>query len=385
MKKVVVSVISDLVSDQRVHKVSLFLASKGCNVLLIGRELKDSPAPGKRSYPIHRIKCYFRKGILQFVEFNFKLFSRLLITPADILVSNDLDTLLPNYIVAVLRNKQLVYDSHEYFTGVPELMHRDFKRNLWKRLEKWILPKLKHAYTVNESISNTYMDEYGIRMQVVRNLPLLRDACTDQVKKEEVLHNETYLLPPGKKILVMQGAGINRDRGYEEAITAMKKLPGDFLLVIIGNGLILDELKLMVNKELLHEKVMFISRVPYHELANYTKQAFLGLSLDKPVSINNAFSLPNKIFDYIHANVPVLASGLVEVRKIIEEYEVGICIDKVDPQVIASTILMINEDAERYDRWKKNTRAAARELHWDVETQKLELVYDPLLTEVNRS
>lgn len=384
MKKVVVSVITDLVTDQRVHKVSLFLTNKGCQVLLIGRRFKDSPSTGKRSYQVQRIKCYFRKGMLQYAEFNLRLFFKLLVTPADVFVSNDLDTLLPNYLVSSLRNKHLVYDSHEYFTGMPELKHRRFKRYIWKQLEGWILPKLKASYTVNDSIRKLYVDEYGIDMKVVRNLPLLTDHSLE-LASPTLDNEESGRFPPGRKILVMQGAGINQGRGYEEAIAAMKYLSREYLLVIIGSGLILEQLKLKVNQDQLQEKVMFIPRVPYNQLANYTKQAFLGLSLDKPLSLNNALSLPNKLFDYIHAGVPVLATSLIEVRNIVEGYKIGICIEHPEPQIIAATILKINDDEQRYDQWKKNTRAAARELHWDAETKKLDQVYDPILMDVNRS
>ncbi len=397
MRKAIMSVISDLNSDQRVHKVAMFLHENNCEVLLIGREFSDSLPVSERPYRTKRLRCRFRKGILQYLEFNLLLFWFLVFNKSDFYISNDLDTLLPNFIVSKFRGSPLVYDSHEYFTGVPELKDRHLKRKTWKLLERIIFPKIKYAYTVNQSISNLYKKEYGIEMKVVRNFPVhtdkhITDLSKDQepknvLKLEDIpktnrlpaIGNASALLPSGKTILIMQGAGINHDRGYEEAIMAMRFLPDDFLLLIIGNGVVIDKLKSLTISKGLEQKVIFIPKVPYEELGSYTQQAFLGLSLDKPVSINNEFSLPNKIFDYIKAGVPVLSSSLPEIRKILEQFGVGRCIDKVNPEIIARTILEIYNDPETYKTWKLNTSTALKELNWEKEKPVLMEIYRDLI------
>lgn len=370
MKKVVLAVISDLVSDQRVDKVATFLHEKGCEVLLIGRKFEHSPTVDARSYLTTRIRCRYKNGPLQYIEFNIRLFLRLLRTDAHIYVSNDLDTLLPVYAVAVLKNKPIVYDAHEYFTGVPELMEKKVRRRIWKMLERLLLPRLKHAYTVNESIANLYRNEYGIDMRIVRNLP--RTVSSNSIIPDTNHFEET-------KILIMQGAGINRDRGFEEAIQAMRYLDRSFLLWIVGSGTIIHELRSLVQELALQNNVTFIDRVPYLELMKYTRQAFLGLSLDKPVSLNNELSLPNKLFDYLNAGVPVLATALPEVKKIIDHYDVGKCISAADPILISDAIKSIAQNGPVYSQWKLNTSIAMKELNWANETKVLDEVYAPLL------
>src|SRR5690242_2879943 len=147
-KRVIVSAISDLSTDQRVHKVCLFLISKDAEVLLIGRRL-GKEIRLNRPYSTKSIRCYFKSGALKYLEFNAKLFLKLLFAKADILLSNDLDTLVPNFVISNIRGKNLVYDSHEYFTGIAELANSNFKRKIWAKIERAILPKLKTAYTVN--------------------------------------------------------------------------------------------------------------------------------------------------------------------------------------------------------------------------------------------
>lgn len=368
-KKIIVAVITDLVTDQRVHKVCTYLHQKGADVTVIGRKLRNSQNIPERPYRSKRIACYFTKGIAQYAEFNFKLFFKLLFSRGDIFLSNDLDTLVPGYFTTLLKGKILVYDSHEYFTGTPELQHKPLKRKVWKSLENWILPKLKFSYTVNESIAELYRKETGIEMKVVRNIPM---RSIHQI-------GEAPMLPHNRRLLIMQGTGINPDRGYEEAILAMELLSHEYLLVIIGSGTIWKQLEALVREKVLADRVMLIGKVPPETLRAYTKQAHLGLSFDKPDCLNYKFSLPNKVFDYIYAGVPVLSSDLPEIKKILTRYDVGTCIPEVTPSAIARNIQAVFADEAGLNRMRENTIHARESLSWEKETEVLDQIYLPLL------
>ncbi len=366
-KKIIVSVINDLATDQRVHKTCLTLTGMGFDVLLVGRKLTDSLPMGNPPYAYHRMKLAFTKGPLFYACFNLRLFFFLLFHKFDLLTSNDLDTLLPNYLISRIKNKPLVYDSHEYFTEVPELVNRPAVQKVWKRIEKWIFPKLKDVFTVNESIAGLFEKKYGIRPHVVRNIPFKQKVEVKKTRKE-------LGLPEDKFILILQGSGINIHRGSEEITEAMQYTRGA-LLLIVGGGDVIDTLKKMSEKPDIKGKVMFKPRQPYNDLMQYTANADMGLTLDKDTNLNYRFSLPNKLFDYIQAGIPVLASDLPEIRKIIDQYDIGTFIPGHQPEQIARKINELMANREQLNNWKRNLTFAADDLTWEKESETIKKVY----------
>lgn len=361
MKKAIVSVINDLVTDQRVSKTCNVLTELGFDVLLVGRVKRDSLPLPSRNYRMHRMKLLFEKGPLFYAEYNIRLFIFLMFHRAHLLFSNDLDTLLPNFLISKMKSAHLVYDSHEYFTETPELVHRKFVQGVWKKIERWIFPKLRDVITVNQSIAGLFEKEYGVEVAVVRNIPPMLPIPEKQFE---------HKLPNDKPIVLLQGSGINIHRGAEELVQAMQFVDNANLLVV-GGGDVIDVLKKMTKDLGLQEKIFFIPKVPFEELRYYTSRAALGVSLDKDTNINYRFMLPNKLFEYIQAGVPVLIAPRVEMKKIVEGYRVGETIKSHDPEEIGRHISHMISDKEKLKMYRENCRIAAAELNWETEKKNL--------------
>jgi glycosyltransferase involved in cell wall biosynthesis len=358
-KKIIVSVISDIVTDQRVQKECNTFYKMGYDVLLIGRKSKRSFLLNELDYKVIRFPNIFKRGPFMYFFFNTQLFFYLIFKNADILWANDLDTLLPNFLISRLKNCKLVYDSHEYFTLS---VYKRTSRKIWQQLENFLFPRLKNVITVNDSIKNIYEKKYNVPITVIRNTPY----------KAVEFYSKTDDFPVGKKILVMQGIGLNENRGAEEAILMMQFLPDEFKLYFIGTGTVIDKLKQMVNELNLSSKVTFINVLPYKQMMQYTRQCFLGLIFEKiDVSDQHLYALPNKFFDYIHAGIPVLSSKAVEIKLLIEKYNVGDFINNFEPAEIAEKIISISKNTALYKVWKQNTINAAEKLNWENEEKSL--------------
>jgi glycosyltransferase involved in cell wall biosynthesis len=315
------------------------------------------------------MRLLFDKGALFYAEYNWRLFLLLLFRKKDCLLSNDLDTLLANFMAQKLSSKtDLVYDSHEYYTEVPELVARPKVKKIWESIEKKLFPKLKHVYTVNDSIASFYHEKYKIHIDVIRNISLKFTTTQAILSKEELG------LPLDKNIIILQGAGINVDRGAEEMIQAMQYIEGAIFL-IVGDGDVVPELKIYVAEHDLSDKVIFKGRQPYLTMMNYTIHSDLGLSLDKTNNLNYKYALPNKLFDYIHTTTPIACSNTVEVSKIVRDENIGIVIPNHDPKTIAKEIQELLDNKELLAQMKLNCEKAAQYLNWENESKKLQLIY----------
>lgn len=353
MKKVIVSVTNDLSTDQRVAKVCTTLHNAGFDVFLIGRKLPNS-LPLKRIYTTKRINLLFNKGFLFYAEYNIRLFFLLLLSKKNILLSNDTDTLLANYLVSKFQNKKLVFDSHELFSEIPELVNKSLVKKFWQRIENLVIPKLKHNYTVCKSIADYYKEKYNTDFGIIKNLPL----------QKEIIQGKFFFSTENKKVILYQGA-INIGRGLELMIDTVKHLP-NCMFVIAGSGDIINDLKLKVSTLKLENQVKFLGKLSPNELQTITPLADIGISLEEDLGLNYRFALPNKIFDYIQAETPVLVSNLPEMKQVVLEYKVGEIALSRNPEKLAQQI----ENLLKKDL-KKELIKAKKELIWEQQEKKL--------------
>ena len=149
--RIIFTVTNDLNYDQRMIRICNSLSECGHDIKIIGRKFNDSPSLEKKKYQQKRLQLFFKKGFGFYFEYNLKLFFYLLSQKTDILCCIDLDTILPVYFVSVLKNKTRVYDAHEYFSQLKEIITRPKIYRVWHFIEKTFVAKVTNECTVSVS------------------------------------------------------------------------------------------------------------------------------------------------------------------------------------------------------------------------------------------
>lgn len=354
-KHIILTVINDLAGDQRIHRIASTLSQAGYQVTVVGRTLPSSKPLSERPYQTHRFRLPVHSGKIFYLLFNLRLFFWLLGQQVDIITSNDLDTLLACFLASKLKRRRLIYDSHELFTEVPELIDRPASRKVWLALEQWLLPKLTTAYTVNHSLARIFSEKYNVPFATIRNVPFRKEGAPKLT---------------GEKIILYQGA-LNLGRGIDLMIDAMKHLP-DYQLWIVGRGDVETDLRAQA-ESFPEGQIVFHGFIPMEKLAELTTRAGVGLSLEEDMGANYHFASPNKVYDYLQARIPVIVADLPEMRAVVEEFGCGLILETEERTAssLATKITRLFEEPGLWASFSKAADMAAENLIWEHEQQLL--------------
>ncbi|MBB4806894.1 glycosyltransferase involved in cell wall biosynthesis [Chryseobacterium defluvii] len=353
-KKIISSAFSNLYTDQRIEKVCRTLYKNGYQIELIGNNWGGSEEM-ERPYPFLRIPLKSESLKTAYFEFNWKLYHELK-KKADqntILHANDIDALLPNYLIAKKLNIPLVFDSHEIFSEMPAIQGK-MSQKLWRYLEKKIIPNIKFMITASGSYALWFQKKYEVSPVVIQNAPGRIEV------RSEIPDNHPY-------IILYQGA-INPFRGIDKAILAMHHLDNT-ILKIAGDGPRKKEYEDLVIQENLQEKVQFLGKLKPEDLRKITVMADAGLSIEENGGDSYLYSLPNKVLDYIQARVPLIMADLPEMRNIKNQFDVGEIIKNHQPQVIAEVIQTVLHKGRK--NYQEELERASGILCWENEEPKL--------------
>ncbi len=357
MKRIICTVTNDLNFDQRMIRICTSLSGAGYKVMLVGRQLPNSPILKKQPFQQKRLHLIFEKGKLFYIEYNVRLLFYLLFSRFDAVCSVDLDTLLPGYLVSKIKGKTCIYDAHEYFSEVPEVVGRPLVKKAWEGIADFTIPKLKFAYTVCESLAEIFYQKYRTPFAVIRNVPVRKP-----------------LLPQKKMgkypfVLIYQGV-LNDGRGLEETVEAIEQLKG-VELWLAGEGDLSNMLREKVADKGLTDRIIFHGRVSPDKLHLLTSQAHLGLNLLKNKGLNYYYSLANKTFDYMQAGIPSLCMPFPEYKKLSLQSGALIIINELSASQISKAIESIRKDQALYQDLCEKNRRAAEEWIWEKEEEIL--------------
>ena len=356
-KRIVLTVTSDPAYDQRMIRICTSLQGAGYDVLLIGRLRPTSTHLPARPFRPRRICQRIDSGKAFYALYNIKLFFALLFVKADCFCAIDLDTILPVFYASRIRHKPRVYDAHELFCEMEEVVTRPATQRMWYAIERHTVPRFPFGYTVNESLSREYQRMYGVNYAIVRNATVLRQLT---------------IPPKPEKIILYQGA-VNQGRCFPELIAAMKDV--DAKLVICGEGNFYAAAQTLTQELGLQQKVMFKGYVKPGELAAYTRSAYIGITLFVATSLSNELSLANRFFDYMHAGVPQLGVNYPEYAAVNGQYEVALLLDEVTPRTVAAALNRLLQDETYYTHLQQQCLKAREVYCWQKEKERLLDVY----------
>lgn len=353
------TVTNDLTYDQRMQRICGSLAQHGYDVLLIGRKRRNSLSLENTPFKQKRLNCFFEKGFAFYAEYNTRLFFFLLFSGLDGICAIDLDTILPCYFVSVIRNKKRVYDAHELFCEMKEVVTRPSRYKAWKKIEQFTLPHFPHAYTVNEYLAQEFKKMYGVGYTIIRSISVYEPAPE---------------LTRGNFILY-QGA-VNEGRCFEQLIPAMKTVAAK--LIICGDGNFMGQAKKIMNDNGLQDKIAFKGMLMPAELRHYTRTARVGITLFEKDSLSNYYSLANRFFDYIHGGLPQVCVNYPVYAAINDQYHVADLVMGTNPESLSASINALLNGQERWQSMHENCLAAAAILNWQEEEKKLLAFYKNL-------
>ncbi len=363
--KVIVSVFNNLVTDQRVEKVCKTLSDNGYQVILIGNDWLGAPEMS-RPYPVIRIPLKAKVLRRAYIEFQKKLYHEVLKNADNktILLANDLETIMPNYLISRKLKIPMVFDSHEIFTEMPTIQGRWVKK-VWKVIEKNFVPKMKRMITASDSYAGWFVQEYSIRRPtVVRNLPrkITFEGAADHFPK----------------IILYQG-WLNYSRGIDKAILAMQFID-DAELWIAGGGPLESEFRAIADRAGVSAKVKFLGKLVPEELRKITPLAAVGISVEENNGLSYYYSLPNKISDYIQSRVPVVVSDFPEMRSIVKEFGVGEVLENHTPEHLAENLKKVLTNGKA--SYLHHLNVAADELCWENEESKIIGIFSDAAREI---
>jgi len=352
--------INTLVENQ--FRVNIF----SFHQFLIPSELLEKTAKADMYLSNERITIKFiklkPKKKVPFLDFYLKAFYYGFRNKTDFFICPDIYSLPIAFFVSLFSKTQFIYDSRELFSSLASLQKKKFKQAVWKYVEKIFSPRAKDIMTVNESIAKILESSLHVKPPVViGNFPTLK-LNKEKIDLPETIHNPS----DEKKLLIYQG-GLQIGRGIPILLDIISSLE-ECNLLFLGNGKMKDDIR---HHHLFNKRVFLLDNIPASSLLRYTANGFLGMSIFENFGKNYFLVLPNKIFEYCHAGIPVIASAFPEVKRFMGQYKFGELVDPENKQEIIEKIRMLINNPDLYNTYKQNCINATSALNWEAQESKL--------------
>ncbi len=366
-------VLNPFTHDARVTKEAAALAGEGFQVTV--NALWAAGLPEREVSPhgfhVRRIRLRAREGrrvpFAAWAELLPRFASALRAQSPQVIHAHDLNALIPAWLAAHLSRAALVYDAHELFVEQhpPGRPHHPWRKAAWRRIEAALIRRSAAVFTVSPSIASELAARYGVpRPPVVRNCPALAPL------PEPGALLSWLEIPPQTPVLMFQGALV-AGRGLETCLRALPHLP-QAVLVYLGDGPLRPSLLSLAAELNVASRVHLPGAAPMDQLQALARDAAIGLCLTENTCLNHYYSLPNKLFEYLMAGVPVLASDFPDMRQVVLESRAGAVAYPANPQAITAALQSLLASPQTLADMARAARLAAEQRHhWQAEARPI--------------
>lgn len=363
-KKVLITFLGNINYDTRCKNLYDTLSANNYDVEFLGFDwLTEGFRETRGEISIIKLKKGFF-SIPFYLKFIWHIKVKLITTKESIIFAEDIYTLPFAVIFGKLKSAKIYYDSRELFGYLAGLKEKKIKQAFWKWTEKFFIKKADYVMVTGPMDCEFLKKEYGIKnLILLRNLP--------RYYKPELnldLHSH-LLIDKSNKIILYQGV-LLKGRGIEKIFSVLNDLP-DCVFVIAGGGEFEQHYRKLADEMKVSDKVFFLGKLTQDELPKITASVDVGVSIIENLSISYYHALPNKLFEYIMADVPVIVSNLPQMKEVVEKYDVGYAVEFENKDELISAIKKLTEDEDLYESKKQNCHIASQELNWEKEVVSL--------------
>ncbi len=375
--KVIHIVLNPFTFDSRVQKEVNSLKKAGYQIFVFALQEKEFLEEEPGNPHIRRFKLKTRPWPKKKFFQAFKYLELIYLATKEakkikpqIVHAHDLNALPIGFLISIRHKIPLIYDAHEFETE-REKIRNNFLKKILRILEGFLIRKAYRAITVSQPIAEAYEKMYKIRPKLILNCPNFQEIQPNKDFRKKVN------LPLNKKIFIYQGL-LAPGRGVEILIQVFKELKNENVaLLFMGYGTLEEKVRKASQEN--PEIIFFRGPVPSDQLTNYTASADFGLSIIENISLTKQYALPNKLFQYFMAGLPVIASNIPEQKRIVEEFNCGLVVDLKNKEEIKAAILKLaNSDTTFY---RQQALKAAKIYNWEREEKKLLKIYEEALKE----
>lgn len=300
------------------------------------------------------------RGIRKFLSSYLALVPKAFSIQAEFYCAEDVFSLPIAWLLARLNRARLFYDSRELYFAIGALSNKKLKQSIWSLLEELFIANAT-VFTTGDLDSAILKSRYKIPLpKTIYNFPR-----RFTIERTSFIRDSLHLSPDAV-ILIYQGM-MGEGRGIFKMLDALAHLPERFALVMLGEGVLLEQTRSEIQRRNLSNRAFALGAVPYNTLLKYTASADIGLTLIEPISKSYELALPNKLFEYVLCETPAIVSHLPAMVQVIERHQVGVAVPLETERVVSAILHVANEILF----YRQQCRAAREVLNWEAQSEKV--------------